>query len=101
MNHPSINIIHQIDRKIKRKYCFVHFLFVESIVSVKRRVYSTGRVHQNIPNRLFHACNSSDVDILKTNYVEKITMKKCDLPICNYKEETFFRGEIKGLLVGL
>ena len=25
MNHPSINIIHQIDRKIKRKFCFVHF----------------------------------------------------------------------------
>ena len=25
MNHPSINIIYQIDRKIKRKYCFVYF----------------------------------------------------------------------------
>ena len=77
------------------------FCFVESIVSAKRRVYNTGRIHQNIPNRIFHTCDNSDDDILKTNCAEKIAMKNYDLPMCNYKEETFFRGEINGLLDGL
>ena len=73
------------------------FCFVESIVSVKRTMYNTGRIHQNIPNRIFHTCDNSDDDILKTNCAEKIAMKNYDLPICNYKEETFPPGMSKGL----
>ena len=89
LKSPQSILYIKLTEKSRENTVLSIFCFVESIVSVKRRVYNTGRIHQNILNRIFHTCDNSDDDILKTNCAEKIAMKNYDLPICNYKEEIF------------